>query len=140
MKSKALLLIAQFFDNGYHVIFTPNALILEHQADASKYFRGIRDATTRMWSIDLTPPVVTSEPATNWSQEYFTANKVQSTGGQEANNVYNFTVKRNIVRYLHHSAGSPVPETWIKAINNGNYVTWLGLTSQLVRKHLPKSE
>jgi len=48
MQSKALLSIAQFCDIGYHAIFTPEELILEHQADASKYFRGSRDATTRM--------------------------------------------------------------------------------------------
>ena len=30
--------------------------------------------------------------------------------------------------------------TWTKAIENGQYITWPGLTSKLVRKHLPLSE
>lgn len=55
-----------------------------------------------------------------------------------ANNVYNFMLKQDIVRYLHHTAGSPVPSTWITAINNGTFTAWPGLTSQLVQKKLPK--
>ena len=94
-----------------------------------------------MWSIDLTSPIVTSEPVMNLAEEYFmTTNKVQSIEWREANNVYNFTLKRDIVRYVYRATGSPVPATWIKSINNGNYATWPGLTSQLVRKHLPKSD
>ena len=32
-----------------------------------------------------------------------------------------------------------MPSTWIKAIDNGHFATWPGLTADLVRKHLPKS-
>lgn len=43
------------------------------------------------------------------------------------------------MQFLHAACGSPVPSTWIKAINNGHFATWPGLTAELVRKHLPKS-
>ena len=59
---------------------------------------------------------------------------------RHADNVYDFTVRRDIVRYLHRAAGSPVPSTWCAAIDAGNYATWPGLTSKQVRKHLPKSQ
>ena len=58
---------------------------------------------------------------------------------QESNNVFDFILKRDIVRYLYHAAGSPVPSTWTTAINNNKYATWPGLIAQKVRKHLPKS-
>jgi hypothetical protein len=43
------------------------------------------------------------------------------------------------VQFLYAACGSPVPSTWITAINNGHFATWPGLTADLVRKHLPKS-
>ena len=44
-----------------------------------------------------------------------------------------------ILQYLHGAAFSPVLKTWTKAIDAGFFTTWLGLTSDLVRKQLPKS-
>ena len=47
---------------------------------------------------------------------------------------------QDLVRYLHAACFSPVQSTWTKATNNNNFVTWPGLTTELVRKHLPLSE
>ena len=47
--------------------------------------------------------------------------------------------KADLVQYLHRCAFSPVVHTWTKAIGAGFFATWPGLTSELVRKHLPKS-
>jgi hypothetical protein len=41
--------------------------------------------------------------------------------------------------FYHAAAGYPVPSTWIKAIQAGNYTTWPALTATLITKHLPKS-
>ena len=46
--------------------------------------------------------------------------------------------KADLVQYLHRCAFSSVFHTWTKAIDAGYFVTWPGLTSELVRKHLPK--
>ena len=81
-----------------------------------------------MWSINLqTIPSPAPPPTT----------EIDTV--RHANNVYDFTIQRDIVRYLHRAAGSPVPSTWCTAIDAGNYATWPGLTSKQVRKHLPKS-
>ena len=45
-----------------------------------------------------------------------------------------------LVRYLHACAGFPTATTWSDAINRGYYLSWPGLTSARVNKHLPKSE
>ena len=45
----------------------------------------------------------------------------------------------DLVSFLHGACFAPVVSTWIKAINNGHFTTWPGLTSDLVRKYLPPS-
>jgi hypothetical protein len=45
-----------------------------------------------------------------------------------------------LIQFLHATAGSPPVKTWCKAIYNNFFLTWPGLTSQAVRKHLPKLE
>ena len=44
-----------------------------------------------------------------------------------------------LAQYLHASCGSPRATTFIKAINNGNFLTWPGLNASLIKKQLPKS-
>lgn len=47
---------------------------------------------------------------------------------------------RDLIKYLHAACFSPVPSTWIQAIKANNFITWPGLTIQLVKKHLPLTE
>ena len=56
-----------------------------------------------------------------------------------SNNVHALSTKSDISQYLHRSAFSPVVSTWTAAITSSFFTTWPGLTSVLVRKHLPKS-
>ena len=43
------------------------------------------------------------------------------------------------MQYLHLAAFSPVPATWIKAIQKVLFQSWPGLTTKAVGKYLPKS-
>jgi hypothetical protein len=43
------------------------------------------------------------------------------------------------IAFLHAAAGYPVLSTWIRAIRQGFYATWPGLTPAAVKRHLPKS-
>ena len=45
------------------------------------------------------------------------------------------TTHKELVQYLHAACQSPVKSTWIKAIQNNNFVSWPGLTAKLVKKH-----
>ena len=56
-----------------------------------------------------------------------------------ANNAFSMATKPDLAMYYHSAAFSPVPTTFIIAINNGNFSTWPGLTSYLISKNLPKS-
>ena len=44
-----------------------------------------------------------------------------------------------MIQYLHQVAFSPVKQMWIKAMDNGKFTTWPGLTTEAVRKYLPPS-
>ena len=47
----------------------------------------------------------------------------------------------DLITYLHAAAGYPVKKTWIKAIQQGHYIGWPGLTADRVHKFLtPKLE
>ena len=56
----------------------------------------------------------------------------------QSNNVYELKTKKDIITYLHKSVFSPVPSTYIDAINSGLFTTWPGLTEELVYKHIDK--
>jgi hypothetical protein len=66
--------------------------------------------------------------------------KYKSKRDQITSNVYGIHKVDEAIHYLHAAAGSPVPSTFIKAIEAGNFVTWTILTAQHVRKYLEKSE
>ena len=56
-----------------------------------------------------------------------------------ANSAYHQNTKQELAIYLHAAAGYPPKTTFCRAIDDGFYATWPGLTSELIRKHLPKS-
>ena len=56
-----------------------------------------------------------------------------------AANVYSLPSIPQTIRYLHAAAGFPTKDSWIKAIKNGNYKTWPGITAEAVNKHFPES-
>jgi hypothetical protein len=55
-------------------------------------------------------------------------------------NAYQHHKIPELIQYLHAAAFSPVPSTWIAAIQRGFFQAWPGLSAAAVQKHLPKSE
>ena len=49
-----------------------------------------------------------------------------------------YTIYHQQQKLLHAAAGYPVKDTWIAAINSGNYVSWPGLTSKVIQRHFPE--
>ena len=68
-------------------------------------------------------------------QEAETSQKIEE--GQ-VNNAFHTTTKAELIKYLHQAAFSPVKATWKKAIENGHFTTWPGLTPEAVEKYLPR--
>ena len=47
--------------------------------------------------------------------------------------------KSDLVRFLHGACFYPTKSTWLNAIRQGFFVSWPGLTEDLVKNHLPPS-
>jgi hypothetical protein len=122
LSNSALLSIGQFCDNRYEARFTKHSVTIDQ--NNTIVLKGTRDPNG-LWNLNLND----QSPSAPASQQLSHA----------ANNVYELQNKQDIVRYLHQACCSPVPSTWIKAIEAGHFTTWSGLTTDLVRKHLPKS-
>lgn len=45
----------------------------------------------------------------------------------------------DLVAFLHKVTFSPVPSTWINAVDAGYFTTWAGLSCDIICKHFPKS-
>ena len=57
--------------------------------------------------------------------EIFNNDPTRPQATNAINNVYDMPSIEVAVRYLHSVVGLPPTETWLKAIRNGNYLTWL---------------
>jgi hypothetical protein len=64
---------------------------------------------------------------------------ITHTSNEVAANVYSLPLMPQTIRYLHAAAGFPTKDSWIKAVKNGNYATWPGITVEAVNKHFPES-
>ena len=57
---------------------------------------------------------------------------------EQVNNVFHTMTKAELIKYLHQAAfSSSIKATWKKAIKNGQFTTWPGLTAEAVEKYLP---
>jgi hypothetical protein len=80
---------------------------------------GSRDRKSHLWRVSL--------------KQRFGTNQVHCNHAHDNSN------QKDLINYLHAACFSPVKSTWIKAIKNGNFTSWPGLTEDAVEKHLSKS-
>ncbi len=59
---------------------------------------------------------------------------------EEVNNVHDLPLMKELIRYIHASAGHPVKDTWTKAIKAGIFTMWQGLSVKAVHKYFPESD
>jgi hypothetical protein len=87
---------------------------------------GTRNHTDSLWDI----PLATTSPSLSLAPTpVFAANAI----------IRKDMTKTALAQYLYGCCGSPVLSTWQRAIRNGNFVTWPGIDSFSIDKHLPKS-
>ena len=123
-----LLSLGQFCDAGSNVLLTkqhvylqPQDIPLPRQATSI----GTRNPVNGLWDIPLSNKTIQTNSPTH------TANSASSA--------YNYDTKADLISFLHAAAFSPTVATWCAAIDAGFFLSWPGLTSAAVRKHLPKS-
>ena len=119
LKHKAILSISQLCDHVFKATFEDTKVQL---ANADTTITVTCDLSNGLSFIDLRRPTVPVPRPLN----------------SHASNAHKMTTKADLVQYLHCAAFIPVVSTWTQAIDYVFFVTWPGLTSDLVRKHLPK--
>jgi hypothetical protein len=129
LKSGSLISIGQLCDDDCVALFSKyNVQIIKN---GQVIIVGRRNSTNGLWNIPLapkasdpTPPVDKNSPATHH----------RANGA-----IQNVNTKRDLATFLHACAFSPIPSTFLRAIQKGHFDSWPGLTASLVTKHLAKS-
>jgi hypothetical protein len=124
---KSLVSLGQLCDHGcdYVLLDRQYASVIK---DGVTTVIGMRDPTNGLWLIDISPsgdPTKLPHPHSKYVHR--------------ANSAYDQKTKTQLIDFLHRSCFSPPISTWTKAIDNNFFTTWPGLTSEAVRKFLPKS-
>ena len=107
---------------------------MKHNSDPKKLFSGYRNTMNCMWYVNLAPQALTAAQSTD-TTEYGAATR-------QTTNFHDYNIKRDIIRYLHHSAGYAVQTTWCAVINKKIlHMAWTSLPigthifSQVHRQH-----
>jgi hypothetical protein len=140
LRPNSLVSVGKLADADYTTIFHPRGEgVTVHKKNTFQLklhrkpiLQGWRDANG-LWRLSnqrSQPSEAKSEPI----------KQVVSTDKKETvANVYSLPSMSKTIRYLHAAAGFPPKDTWIKAIKNGHYKTWPGLTVEAVNKYFPES-
>ena len=131
LRYKSLISVGQMCDAGYAAVFTADKAIIVKKEQVTVQgpttMEGHRnEQSDHLWTTTL-------------SNNVNNDNKPQSTLAAHANSVYALRTIPDIIKYHHQSLWSPTTLTWTQAIDRGHFLTFPGLTSQAVRKHLQPS-
>ena len=135
-----LLFLGQFFDAGFTATLNSDTVLLTK--DGSTTLSGTRYYNNGIYFIPLQGNL-TSTPSpllTTFQQEMSALTSAAHTHPQAyvfANSAYHMIMLPALVQFLHRACFRPVVDTWCKAIDAGYLNTCPGLTSNIVRKHLP---
>ena len=124
---RSLLSVNKMSQEGYTTIFHPGD-------------KGVTIHKKGSLQIITTNSPVLHGHKINGEKLWTVSGKIEEGTHEEAHNVYSLPSIHQSIKYLHAAAGFPVMETWLDAIQAGNYITWPGLTVAAVRKHYPDSD
>jgi hypothetical protein len=129
LKSGSLISIGQLCDDDCVALFTKFNVKL--YKNGKVIIIGKRNATNGLWNIPLAPkPAPSNTPNAPAAPQYqHTANGA----------IRDLGTKQALASFLHACAFSPIPSTFLRAIQRGHFKSWPGLTPSLITKHLSKS-
>ena len=138
---KPLLSLGKFADAGYSFHGDAHLMILSHPLHQKLIAR--RCPSSGMYLLSLTDPHTLPSPHQHVPSSLSNFKSCSARHAPVtsilANNAFAMSTKPDLAMYYHRAAFCPVPSTFIKAINNGAFASWPGLTAELISKHLPKS-
>jgi hypothetical protein len=123
---KSLASVNKWSEEGYTTVFHPG------EKGVTVHNPGTLTMTTSK------PPVLQGYKPPRGAKLWTVSANHKANKQEQTNNVYSLPLMAQTIKYLHAAAGYPVEDTWIAAINAGNYNTWPGLSAQAVRRHFPE--
>ena len=130
LHSSNLISLGQLCDDGCSVLLSSSTL--SAIKDNKVILRGYRNPSDGLWDIPICANAAQSNPP-SFIPSMRTSHKLAVIINKKQ-------TATDLVQYLHAACFSPTVTTWTQAIKNNNFVTWPGLTTELVRKHLPRSQ
>jgi hypothetical protein len=124
MRGHSLVSLVQLCRAGCEVAITNNEMQVKYEGKV--VLQGKKCKRTGLWLIPLT---ATSTGLDGEGQDT----------EEVAGNVYHTSSRAEWIQYLHQACFSSTIATWCKAIDNDQFLSFPGLTSDAVRKYLPPS-
>jgi hypothetical protein len=113
--------IGTLCDAGCTAKFDQTKVVVKY--NNKNILEGPRDNRTGLWRIPMNP--TPTEQTTNKTQQ--------------CNNAYRTQSIPDLIKFLHATAFSPTKATWLKAIKQGVFQSWPGLTHAAASKRFPTS-
>ena len=142
----SLISTVKFAEAGYVTIFDRDEVNIYDQRDTvitvsrSAILRGW-SGTNDLWRNPLAPVVHNNNTDTIIVKRPPSKYLPNCPAPSEAiHNVYELKTQPELIWYLHAAAEFPTKPTWYKAVKNGQFVSWPGLTAAAVAKHFPESK
>jgi hypothetical protein len=129
LKSGSLISLGQLCDDDCVALFTKYDVKIYKNGQV--IIVGKRNAANGLWNIPLAPKekLPPDRPASTRSMSRNSANGAIRNNG----------TKQDLAAYLHACVFSPLPSTFLRAIERHHFHSWPGLTASLVAKHLAKA-
>jgi hypothetical protein len=130
LKSGSLISIGQLCDDDCVALFTKYNVKIYKNGHA--IIVGQRNATNGLWNIPLAPKPA---PTPSLHQPAPVLPLRHTANGA----IRHAQTKQDLAVFLHACAFSPLPSTFLRAVQKGHFDSWPGLTPSLVTRHLRKS-
>ena len=133
-----LLSLGQLCDDGCEIHLDSKKLVAFK--DNKIILNGERNTQDGLWDVPI--PQQPNLPVDDgWTLVQRKKHKLKPSIQHKANIIIRKDkTKLELAQWLHASCGSPNHSTFIKAIEKGNFISWPGLSVNLINKHLPPNE
>ena len=116
LHSSSLISLGQLCDDDCHIHLDKHKIIVRKNHNV--IFTGKRNFTDGLWDINL------STPSLNQQMNVIIRNNITAT---------------LLIDYYYACLFSPIKQTFLRAINNGNFISWPGITAKSVTNFMTKS-
>ena len=124
--------IGAMCDAGYTVTFSVSVVTIYNQHGTVFIHRWWDQNGPRLWHMSLLPDKATVPLPTSSPPPMHTSLQAFSD--------YDLPSVEYLLQYFHITADFPVQDTWIKAVQAGNFKSWPGLTFQNANKYFTMSK